>query len=95
MRREHNHSHVLMIKTRHVGGLDCFEVLARLSDYLDGYLPVTERDKVIAHVSGCQACERFGGSFAEAIRELRLNLGKPNDVPAEVTARLRRRLAED
>jgi len=56
---------------RNIGGLTCGEVLVRLSDYLDGALPDAERAKVEAHVAECDACERFGGAFATAVKALR------------------------
>lgn len=56
---------------RNIGGLTCSEVLVRLSDYLDGALPDEERAKVEAHVARCDACERFGGAFATAVKALR------------------------
>lgn len=56
---------------RHIGGLTCGEVLVRLSDYLDGALAAEERARVEAHVAGCDACERFGGAFAVAVKALR------------------------
>lgn len=56
---------------RHIGGLGCGEVLVRLSDYLDGALSADERAKVDAHIAGCDACERFGGAFATAVKALR------------------------
>ncbi len=50
--------------------LPCGEVLARLSDYLDGALSAEERAKVAAHVERCANCDEFGGAFAVAVRAL-------------------------
>jgi anti-sigma factor RsiW len=80
---------------REVAGLRCVEVLAALSDYLDGTLPDTEVRRITAHVAGCHWCERFGGSFAAAIAGLRATLAEPEPVPADVTDRLKARLAQD
>jgi anti-sigma factor RsiW len=56
---------------RLVAGLWCHEVLARLSDYLDGELPAAEREQVDGHLRGCDACARFGGELAATVRGLR------------------------
>lgn len=45
---------------REVGGLWCMDVLALLSDYLDGQLDPDLSDQVRAHLAGCRECERFG-----------------------------------
>ena len=74
-----------------VAGLDCFEVLARLSDYLDGALSEAERTQVIAHVSGCTVCASFGDRFAAAIAAVKADAG-PREVPKDVQQRLRERL---
>lgn len=62
-----------------IGGLRCGEVLARLSDFLDGTLSEDEHAKVSAHVRACNNCERFGGAFAVAVRALR-GLQRSDDV---------------
>lgn len=56
---------------REVAGLRCGQVLARLSDYVDGSLTAEEREALEAHVRGCDNCERFGGSFAKVLGALR------------------------
>ena len=56
---------------RQVGGMRCGEVLAELSDYLDGEMVSERRDQVLAHFQGCDICERFGGLFTTAIQWLR------------------------
>jgi hypothetical protein len=50
-----------MAHDREVAGLRCTQVLAHLSDYLDGELDPQTRAQVEAHVQGCDWCERFGG----------------------------------
>jgi predicted anti-sigma-YlaC factor YlaD len=84
-----------MISPKNVGGLDCFEVLALLSAYLDGELDESLQRRVVAHVSGCTACASFGDRFARAIASLR-QLGSESDgVPDDVAERLRVRLEVD
>lgn len=76
-----------------VGGLRCHEVLAALSEYLDGELGPDMVARMEAHVRGCDRCERFGGEFAAAVTRLRLSLGTPAPLPPEVARRLRDRMA--
>lgn len=56
---------------RKVAGLHCGEVLAELSDYFDGEMATHRREQVLAHLQGCDVCERFGGVFSAAILALR------------------------
>ena len=63
-----------MKEDRLVAGLLCSEVLARLSDYLDGELPAPERAQVEQHLRGCEACTRFGGELSRTIGALRHHL---------------------
>jgi anti-sigma factor RsiW len=77
-----------MKREQTVGGLSCGQVLAGLSDYLDGEMPAAQRDQVEAHVRGCALCARFGGVFAATVRGLRERLGAAEDVPTDVARRL-------
>lgn len=60
-----------MAEPKEVGGLHCFEVLAKLSEYVDGGLSAQERAKVEAHLAGCDACTSFGGEFQSVLRALK------------------------
>ncbi len=75
-----------------VAGLRCSDVLADLSDYLDGDLPSERRTRVEAHLRGCDACEQFGGVFANAIRALRKDASPTIVDESAVFERLRVRL---
>jgi len=77
-----------MARNRVVGELSCFEVLARLSDYLDGELDEAARRQVEVHLQGCEECTRFGGEFGEVVAALRQRLGGEADVPEAVARRL-------
>ncbi len=74
-----------------VAGLRCGQVLDRLSDYLDDGLPAPERDRVEAHLRGCEGCARFGGAFRDTVRALREHLTSRQVVmPRSLRDRLRR-----
>lgn len=72
-----------MAENRLVGGLECFQVLAVLSDYVDDELEGGTRAKVEAHLAGCDACTKFGGEFGAVVMALRKQL-KPDEEPAAV-----------
>jgi anti-sigma factor (TIGR02949 family) len=78
-----------------IAGLSCSDVLARLSDYVDGELPSDERARLEEHLRGCDGCARFGGEFSATVRALRALLAGPAPVPRELEERLRRALDED
>ncbi len=78
---------------RTVAGIACSEVLAELSDYVDGALSPEERARIEAHVRGCDACERFGGAFGKAVAALRRQLADDASA-APAFERLRSRLGE-
>jgi anti-sigma factor RsiW len=78
---------------REVAGLRCGEVLALLSDYLDGDLDTAAREKVEGHVRGCDQCARFGGRFAAVVTALRQRLAPLPPVDDGVAVRLAERLA--
>jgi len=75
-----------------VAGMRCGEVLAELSDYLDGELLPARRVQLEAHLLGCEACERFGSAFTAVIQALRKRGGEPDGDEPQVFERLRVRL---
>jgi len=79
---------------KQVGGLWCFDVLERLSDYLDGELGAAEKSKVEQHLAGCDECTKFGGEFGAVVRGLKAKLGAKDDAPADVQRRLDEALAK-
>jgi predicted anti-sigma-YlaC factor YlaD len=79
---------------RVVAGLTCGEVLAVLSDFLDGELDHGTRQRVVDHLRGCNWCEQFGGRFADVVESLRRERRDPTPLPPDVAARLRDRLAK-
>jgi len=80
---------------RKIAGMQCGEVLAELSDYLDGDLAPERQDQVLAHLQGCDVCERFGGVFTAAIRALRQSAPKDSLGGADAFERLRARLEQE
>ncbi|MCU0225833.1 MAG: zf-HC2 domain-containing protein [Acidobacteria bacterium] len=77
---------------RIVGGLSCGEVLAALSDLVDGQLPQATVAAVHAHVAACDVCERFGGRFGALVAGLRGALREPEPLDPAAAARLAERL---
>ncbi|MFN2240140.1 MAG: zf-HC2 domain-containing protein [Thermoanaerobaculia bacterium] len=75
---------------REVGGVRCGEVLAVLSDFVDGTIDSRLRVRVEEHLLGCDACERFGGVFAATVRGLRERLAAPDAMDEATRERLRR-----
>jgi anti-sigma factor RsiW len=77
---------------RMVAGLRCGEVLALLSDYLDGDLAPERRARLEDHLRGCEACARFGGEFRDTVRALKVHLAGAVTLPSAARERLRRAL---
>lgn len=77
-----------MAENRQVGGLFCFEVLERLSDYVDGELTAEAKAQVDAHLAGCDACTKFGGEFGAVVTALRKALRRDDEPGAGALERL-------
>jgi anti-sigma factor RsiW len=79
---------------RMIGGLRCRDVLARLSEYLDGELTEPELAALEAHAKACDQCGRFGGRFRAVLKALweAAPLASPDPARRE---RLRTRLARE
>jgi anti-sigma factor RsiW len=75
-----------------IAGIKCAEVLASLSNYVDGELADDVRQRIEAHVIRCTNCERFGGMFGQVVRAVRSQAAHPDDAAA--FERLRRRLGD-
>lgn len=56
---------------RHAGGLWCDEVLALLSEFVEGRLAPSRAKQVQEHVHVCQECARFGADFAAMLDVVR------------------------
>lgn len=73
-----------------VAGVRCREVLAELSDYLDGTLTPARVQTLQAHLAHCDRCARFGGHIAAVLQQLRskAEAESPVDVVETVLARI-------
>lgn len=78
---------------REVGGLTCGQVMAVLSDVVDGGLAPALAAQVEAHVAGCDQCARFGQQFVTLLTAMRRQLAPADAVTAEVLARVRAALS--
>ncbi len=56
---------------RHIADLWCSDVLAKLSDYLDGDLTHAEKARFELHIAECGECSRFGIAFTRVVTSLR------------------------
>ncbi len=81
-----------MENERIVAGMHCGEVLAELSDYLEGDMASDRREQVLGHIQGCDVCERFGGVFTRAIQSLRRSVHKDSEEGLKAFKRLTARL---
>jgi anti-sigma factor RsiW len=71
---------------RIVAGLHCGEVLADLTEHLDGRLGRERATRIEEHLDACEPCRRFAGGIAAAVRALRELPDEP--LPPDVEARL-------
>jgi anti-sigma factor RsiW len=75
--------------------LTCEEVLALLSDYLDGDLGPERLATVEEHLHACENCTRFGGQFRATLAALREHLRSASPLPDGLRERLRAIVRDD
>ena len=80
---------------RVVAGIRCIEVLELLSDYLDGDVSQEVKERIEAHLRGCDQCERFGGQMSSIVKSLREQLKEPEPLDEGVAKRLQDRLSRE
>ncbi|HEX4496126.1 MAG TPA: zf-HC2 domain-containing protein [Thermoanaerobaculia bacterium] len=56
---------------RVVAGLHCGEVLADLTEHLDGRLSRDRAERIDEHLTGCEGCRRFAGAVTAVVRAVR------------------------
>ena len=78
-----------------VAGIRCIEVLELLSDYLDGDVSQEVKERIEAHLRGCDQCERFGGQVSSIVKSLREQLKEPEPLDEGVVMRLQDRLSRE
>lgn len=78
---------------RIVAGLHCGEVLADLSEHLDGRLSRDRAERIDEHLTGCAGCRRLLGEVTAAVRALRQLPDEP--LPPEVEALLTAALRDE
>ncbi|MED5372265.1 MAG: zf-HC2 domain-containing protein [Myxococcota bacterium] len=81
------------MEERELGGLRCGQVLAHLSEYLDGELPAELKAAADAHLAACPNCRAFGGQMEGLLGALRT--APPPPVPPGLLDRLQQRLASE
>jgi anti-sigma factor RsiW len=59
------------------GGLRCGEVLAEMSELLDGTLSPARVRQLQEHVRGCDLCAKLSGELSAAVHALREGLREP------------------
>ena len=67
--------------------LACEEVAARVTDYLDGALPVVDRARFERHLENCEDCRVYVAQLAQTINALAA-LGADDPVPEALDALL-------
>jgi anti-sigma factor RsiW len=77
---------------RELAGLWCHEVLAGLSDYLDGELPERLNPQVEDHLRQCDTCAGFGGRVSQVVGALKEKLAQPDPISDSLKERLMRDL---
>ena len=77
-----------------VARIRCRDVLADLSDYVDGALGTERVAALQAHLSGCERSARFGGTFVRVLTALRDGLTEPPALEPDARARLHANVAD-
>jgi anti-sigma factor RsiW len=71
---------------RIVAGLHCGEVLADLTEHLDGRLSPQRTFRIAEHLHGCDDCQRLAEEISAVVNALRALPEEP--LPAEIETRL-------
>jgi anti-sigma factor RsiW len=71
--------------------MTCDELLELLVDFIGGELIAEHRETVEIHISGCPHCSAYVATYTHTVRFARA-LPRPERLPAELEARLRKAL---
>ena len=66
--------------------MDCKEMFARLSDFLDGELTAALCEEIRAHMDGCEPCQAFTRTLRDTVELCRQLPSTP--LPADVKREL-------
>jgi anti-sigma factor RsiW len=77
---------------RRVAGLRCRDVLADLSEFLDGNLAPERLASIQAHLAACDTCARFGGTVGTIVAALRAERDQPSPFDTTALSTLRDRV---
>lgn len=70
--------------------LECEEIFARLSEYLDEEVPADIADCISAHISGCESCVDFLESLRKSVALC--NKFRADEMPLPLAEELREQL---
>jgi anti-sigma factor RsiW len=76
----------------HKHGLECKEIFARLSAYIDAELSEGACEEIQAHIAGCQPCVEFVNSLRRTVELCHGH--SPGEQPAPLSGEARARLLE-
>jgi anti-sigma factor RsiW len=72
--------------------ISCVEVWREISNYVDGDIDATLRERIAEHLKGCEHCSAVVDGTRNVVRLV--GDGKAFDLPTGFSERLKRRLAE-
>jgi len=75
-------------REREVAGLLCSQVLAVLSQYLDGELEAETARRLEAHAMDCDLCRQFGREFSAVVSSLKDKLAEVEPLERPMAERL-------
>ena len=78
-----------------IAGVACSEVLAHLSDFVDGALESSKVEALHAHLAACEHCAKFGAEFQAALGSLKTRLRNDEPLAEDIAERLMARLSPE
>ena len=62
---------------------------------VEGAVSQEDKERIEAHLKGCDQCERFGGQMSSIVKSLREQLKEPEPLDEGVAKRLQDRLSRE